>query len=267
MRVCVLIVGISSLTWALPGRAGLITTVTDTTTVGATVDGSISPNEYGSGNSYSFSGGGSGFGGPVGSGTLYLNSDLNNLYIGATLNGGIGSNIVTIYLDTKTGGFDDSTMFDNGDSSRWVATDLTRDVNDVFPFQADYALQFGNGFTNFFELTGGSLNYIAPTSAGTGGNSGAGDREASVSLATIGITPGQKVDFFTTYISDTRFTSNEGIPAQPFSGGGNPGFGSAQVNWDNFDRFVTVPEPSTGVLMLLGGCAAVWVGARRRRDR
>ncbi len=246
--------------------AGLIDTRSDIDNLGATVDGTISANEYGAGNAYNYTGGGSGFGGTLGGGTLYMQSDLSTLYIGATINGNLGSNLITIYLDTKSGGFTDATMFDNGDSGRFVITDLTRDVNDTFPtgFLPDYALQFGNGFTNLFELTGGSLNFTAPTVAGTGGSGGTGSREVSIPLSYLGLSPGQNVDYFTTLISDTRFTSNESIPSQTLNGGGNPGFGSATVNWDNFNRFATVPEPSTAALFLMGGVLAWRFRSRRK---
>jgi hypothetical protein len=238
----------------------LVDTRTDTDSVGATVDGTISANEYGAGNSYFYKGGGGGFGGPLGNGTLYFQSDASSLYVGATIAGGLGGNIIAVFLDTKSGGFsDDSTLGDLADGGRAVASKLTRDPQDNFPVRADYVLEFGNGFTNLFELKLGSLTFIGPVSAGTGGNGAAGDREASVSLATLGSSPGSNVDFFTVLISDSQFSSNEGVPNPNF--GSNPGFGSPSVpiTWPDFNRFVVaVPEPGA---ILFGAVVTVFATA------
>jgi hypothetical protein len=69
---------------------------------GAFVDGSIATGEY---VSYSYTGDGTGFGGPLGNGTLYFESDATRLYIGASIAGALGSNIIAIFLDTQAGGF------------------------------------------------------------------------------------------------------------------------------------------------------------------
>jgi hypothetical protein len=228
--------------------AELVTTHVDASSNdGALVDGTIASGEY---LSYSYSGGGTGFGGPLGNGTLYFESDATSLYVGASIAGGLSGNIIAVFLDTQAGGFaNDSSLGDMADGGRRVASKLTRDVQDNFPVTADYVLEFGNGFTNVFRLKTGSLDFIAPTSAGSGGNSGAGSREASIPLSTLGITPGGNVDFFAVLISDTGFSSNEGIPNPNI--GISPGFGSppTPVNWPDYNRFTTaaIPEASAAL--------------------
>jgi hypothetical protein len=230
--------------------AALVTTHVDANSNdGALIDGTIAGGEY---VTYSYTGGGTGFGGPLGNGTLYIESDATSLYVGASIAGGLSSNIIAIFLDTQVGGFaNDSALGDTADGGRRVASKLTRDVQDNFPVTADYVLEFGNGFTNVFRLKTGSLDFIAPTSAGSGGNSGAGSREASIPLSTLGITPGGNVDFFAVLISDTGFSSNEGIPNPNI--GSSPGFGSppTPVNWPDFNRFTTAAIPETSAVLAI----------------
>jgi hypothetical protein len=177
-------------------------------------------------------------------------------------------------FSTQAGGFaNDSTLSDFDDCARRVASKLTRDSQDNFPVLADYVLEFGNGFTNVFRLKTGSLDFIAPMSAGSGGNGGGGSREASIPLSTLGITPGSNVDFFAVLISDTGFSSNEVIPIPNL--GGNPGFGSPStpVNWPDYHRFTTaaIPEASAALAVPIAAVVAslgkLIVGRRGRRSR
>jgi hypothetical protein len=239
---------------------------------GATVDGTISANEYGTGNSLSYTGGGTGFGGPLGNGTLYMESTGTTLYVGAQIASNLGGNIIAVFLHTRSGGFsDDSTLGDFADGGRRVASNLTRDVQDNLPVAADFVLEFGNGFTNLFELKTGSLNFISTTAAGSGGSGGAGAREASIPLSTLGIPnlSGFAIDFFTVLISDSGYSSNEGIPSTGFAGtNGGPGFNNygtnTAVTWPDFDRFiVSTPEPTT---LLIWGLIIATVGFVRQRN-
>ena len=79
---------------------GLIDSRTNNSPSTPTPDGVISANEYGPGNSYSYTGSGGGFGGTLGSGTLYFQSDATNLYIGFQPGNQLNDNVV-IHLDTR----------------------------------------------------------------------------------------------------------------------------------------------------------------------
>lgn len=250
---------------AYDAQAMLVTSHTDSNVNnGAAVDGVIGAGEY---DVYSYAGGGSGFGGPLGGGTLYFESDLTNLYIGASLGfGSLGSNVVTIYLDSRAGGFSsDSGMNDVSDDGRRVVSKLTRNVADTLPIQADFALQFGAGYTALFELTSGTHNFIA-----TPLGQAASTREVSIPLTTLGLANGDAVTFFTTLISSTQFTSDEGIPATGFLSG-NPGFGSGgPLAWTRYHEFVTaVPEVSPALALPLAAAAVSTLQTltgRRRSD-
>lgn len=258
---------IAAMALAGPAMGALVTTQVDTNADGATVDGTLGTDEYGIGNSYAYTGGGGGFGGTHGSGTLYAESDGTNLYIGLDIQGDLGSNIIGVFLDTRSGGFSDDTgMDDAADGGRALASNLTRDVQDNFDLAADFVLEFGNGFTNLFELqsTGNSHIFSAPGAAGTGGNGAAGFREASISLAALGLSAGDSLDFFSVLISDTGFASNEGLPNPNIAN--NPGFdnadnGGGAVTWSDRHRFTIIPEPASLALVGLGGLAMI---SRRR---
>jgi hypothetical protein len=237
----------------------LIDTRTDTTPGGAVVDQSLGANEYGPGNSYQYLGGGNGFGGTVGNGALYLESDNANLYIGMQFGNAL-NDLVAILIDTKAGGFTDATMNDNGDGCRRALTQQTINADDAYDpgFLADYGVCIGNFGNVEFDLSPGNpitfLNFD-----GTGSQP---FREYAVSLASLGIAPGGAVNFFVGYVSDGGFNSNESIPAYgPLNGGANPGFDGPSPGYGNYDRFNSYPEPSTLALLGFAGFAVI----RRRR--
>jgi hypothetical protein len=253
-------------------NAGLVDTRTDMTAGGATLDGAISGSEYGSG-AYSYGGAGGGFGGDLGAGTLYFDSDATNLYIGLRPGSNGLFNNVVILLDTRSGGFVDATMGDNADGGRRGSSNLALNADDAFPtgFLADFSIVIGSFGIVSFELTGGnvdnSLNFL--NYDGTTISFGGSVREYSIPLASIGSGANRAVDFFAAYISDSGYASNESIPANPaLQANGNPGFGDGQFGgtigtpgYENFNRFITVPTPGSVALVGLGGL----VIARRRR--
>jgi hypothetical protein len=274
-RAATFLAGMAALIAAgTPVSAGLVDTRTDTNTDGATPDGAISANEYGAGNAYSYTGGGGGFGGPVGSGSLYMESDATNLYIGFQPGNTLNDNVV-IHMDTRTGGFADSQMNDTADPGRNLLSNLTRDVDDPFPVGMtnglpDFGVVIGQFGIVLFELNAGStpghLQFLQYDGAFTGNNPALA-REIAIPLGSIG-SP-SVVDFFVSYGSDTNFMSNESIPVEAFNGGPNPGFDNngtfAPVFRDNFDRFV-VPEPASLGLLAFGGLALLGRRGSRRRD-
>jgi len=250
-------------------NAQLTTTQTDLnpTTTNYVRDGVISPNEYGTGNTYSFTGGGTGFGGTVGAGTLYMDFDATDLKVGLQLGGNL-NDIAVIYFDTRPGGFTDATMSDGADGSRRVISNLARDTEEGFPFLADYALAIGNFGTVTFELAGGLTDnsLIFQQFDGTfTGNSPATAREVSIAKSAFNI--GGSFDFFVAYGAESGFLSNESIPAQAFNAGGNPGNGDPNnpVQYTNFNRFQAVPSPAAWSVFALGGLPIL--SALRRRYR
>jgi len=249
-----------------PAVAQLVDTRVDTTPgSGFVADGVISPNEYGPANAYSYTGGGAGFGGTLGAGRLFMDSNSTNLFLGFQAGNFLNDN-VAIFINSRAGGFTDADMNDTADGGRNVSSNLCRDVNDVFPagFLPDYTIIIGSFGIVTFELnagnTPGHLNFLDFNGAFTGNDPNLA-REYTLPLSTLSITGG--LDFFVAYCSDSGFLSDETIPVQPFTGGGNPGFdgNGRDINWTNFDRFVIVPTPGAAGLLGLGALIA----ARRRR--
>jgi hypothetical protein len=253
--VALTIVGLA----ACVANAGLATTHTDGTGAGATVNGSLSGGEYGGG-SYVYTGGGTGFGGTVGNGRLYMDSDATNLYIGfqpgAELN-----DLVTILLDTRSGGFTDATMNDTSDGGRRASSNLAGNADDAFDpnFLPDFSVVIASFGIVSFELTGGSLNFLNYDGTFTG-NSASQFREYAIPLATLGLAGGGNVDFIVGYVADSGFGSNESMPASPMNAGANVGFDTVSAGYPDFHRFV-VPAPGA---VALAGVAGLLVARRRR---
>lgn len=247
-------------------QAAPATSILDTDAVGATVDGVISDNEYGEFNRYQFRGAGSGFGGTLGNGALYFQSTSSSLFVGFKPGAAVNDNVV-IHLDTRAGGFTDAQMNDTADGGRNLSSNLTRDVNDVFPAEAlpDYSLVIGGFGIVLFELNAGDspnhLNFVQFSDAFQGNDANLA-REIEIPLSSLG-NP-STINFFASYGSDTNFLSDETVPAEPYNGQGNPGFGGAgDVSHENYDQFIVVaPEPGA-----LGLIATASFGFLRRRRR
>jgi hypothetical protein len=211
-------------------------------------------------------GGGGGFGGTLGNGSISMDVVGTNLNIAFTPGNAL-NDIVALFLDTKSGGFVDADMRDHADGGRTAISELTLTQNDVFPLRMlpDYGLAIGNFGSVLFELnagnTDGHLNFMIFNGA----------QNISIPLAAIG-NPAY-VDFFAGYTSGGGYNSNESLPftTAGINQNGNPGFGDGQFGglttggtYDNFNRFFTtaVPEATTFAVWGLG---LMTVGFVRRR--
>ena len=239
---------------------GVVNTVNSTSYKTPTVDGTVAANEYIS----SVSGGGSGFGGPVGNGLLDVAYDASGVYFGFHNMGDISGNSIRVYFDTKSGGYnnlsDASGFNDFGDFGR---ERLSRPASGglTLPFDADYGWiispAFG-GFQALFQLVPGgnnSLNFsgFGVTGSAIGENPSNSTYEFFVPYVDIGTTQGSTIDFAVIYANnsdqDNAYMSDEGFP---FQTGGNPGNGPATIS--NFHRIDTsIPEPASLGLLALAG--------------
>lgn len=239
---------------AAASQAGLVLTLQDAapTASGVTIDGTANSSEYAA----SFAnGGGTGFGGTLGNGTIRMDADAANMYFGFN-EGSSLNDIVVVYIDSKSGGFDDASMSDTSDGGRRAISDLARDSNEIFPtgFLADYAVIFGSFGTVTFELTGGSHNFLTF-------NSG---REGTIARNLLdGGNTNFGFNWFAAYTSDSGFLSNESMPGDAVNALANPGFntGGAGIQYSNYNRFEAVPEPATMTALGLGVAAML----RRRK--
>lgn len=237
--------------WTFASPAALITQHADQTPTAPIVDGLIGADEYGPGNTYSFTGGGAGFGGQFGNGTMRVKSSGQHLFLSFT---GIGvptdGNHYLVYLNTRSGGYQPSgEMDDTTTGSRRNASILSLNGIDSVTFadgansaSPDFALVFNNrtpgngGFSRLFELNPNGLNHSERTHQSS--PLGISTVEFSVPLTTLGLNPGDPVDIMAVNISDTAFLSNETYPAHNLAA--SPGFGDAQtIVFSNFHRFTT----------------------------
>ena len=218
---------------------------TDTTSAGVAVDGALGGAEYGSG-VYSYFGGGTGFGGTVGGPftRLYLDSDNTSLYFGFQPGAAV-NDVVVIYLQTTacSSGHADVSMTDISTGDRAAISNLTRDVTDRFPIRPNYAITIFNSGAGAFLYSlnaNGAHSFIS--NAGvvpSGAGNGTAFREIVIPLATLGLAPGDNVDFFVAYCSTSQFNSNESIPfSAALNTGGNPGQTGPSPGYGSFARFV-----------------------------
>ena len=208
-------------------------------------------------------GGGSGFGGVLGNGSISFDTVGTNLNI-AFVPGNAHNDIVALYLDTRSGGFVDADMSDTADGGRTAISELTLTKNDTYPagILPDFGIAIGNFGSVLFELnagnTPGHLQFHIFNPA----------PNISIPLALLG-NP-LAVDFFAGYSSGGGYNSNESLPfSTPLNSAGNPGFGDGQFgglntggNYENYNQFY-VPEPGAALLAAVPALALV---RRQRRD-
>jgi hypothetical protein len=204
-----------------------------------TLDGTLAQDEYGPANTYAFDGAGGGFGGTLGYGRMYVNSDAENLYV-AFQPGALLNDYAVMYFDTRPGGFDDAGMNDAGDAGRSVVTSLGSGGDDTFPIQADYALLMHADGCTLFGLHADSLVELPTFSSNCGAGPAPLVREVAVPLASIAAAGGEHpVDFFIAYCSAALSNSNETNPPMiSINTRPNPGE-SAGVAYTLFNRFIT----------------------------
>ena len=244
--------------------AALVTQRMDVDDVFLSTDGVLGSDEYGPGNTYSYAGGGAGFGGQLGPATMYMNSDPATLYIAFTGLGVPGNeDQYIIYLNTKAGGFQpnglemsDGINPNPGDGGRRNTSILSLDGTETVTFNdgvaksPDYAIVFNNrvpgsgGFNAVFSLSpSGTAHGTNPrTVAGLGSST----VEFAIPLSVLGMTAGGTVDVCAVEISGTGFLSNEGMPNPNLPS--NPGFNGGTIVYSNFHRFVTSASTASGAM-------------------
>ena len=213
-----------------------------------------------------------GFGGPVGQGSLSLSDDGTTIS-GTLTKGPNGFNdILVLYIDSTVGGFSSTSGFaDANDELRAGISGFDGGANRstltfASGFNPDYAIALKptspSNFGGLWQLANGgpvSLNFIASVSLNPTGNNLAPSYTFSFNVSQIGLSPNSGATFglFGTFVSGTGYRSDEAIAGDD-SGtqGWNPFLQTA------FGNYTIVPEPSTMALVALGGVLLV---CRRRR--
>jgi hypothetical protein len=197
---------LASPVWATPA------TITDTTTGSANNDGTVNPGEY-----VGFTNGiNSGFGDFIGvTSQLHVDSSHTGaLNFGLISGGGAFNDLVVIYIDTDNGatGFADTGGFtDFVDPCRIAISGNNGTTSSTLTFatgfRADHAICISPAFSGVWELvnpsshtfvTGLTRNAVAPN-----------HHEIDLTMANLGLTPGDSFRYVVTYLSNTAFRSNE----------------------------------------------------------
>lgn len=216
------------------------------------------------------SNGGTGFGGPLGAGSIEVSDTATSLTLKVNRGTGNLNDHVAIYFDTKAGGLSDtSSLTDVGDGGRSSLSGAKNGralVNFPSGFGADYGSSVEGGFWGNFDILNSPSNFTYLFGASQGGN---GSNVFSLTLdavmaSQIGLTlgSGQTFSFVATLVSSSSFRSNEAVGdlvGFPF---GNPGFAST-ITFGTARSYTltTIPEPGLLGLTLVGPALI----ARRRR--
>ena len=216
--------------------------------------------------------GNTGFGGPVGLGSLTLTD--NGTTVSGTVNKGPNgfNDVLVLYIDSVPGGFADTSGFaDSGDGLRKAISGFDGGANrSLLTFTGmlpDYAIALGPSSDNFgglWQLANGganSLNYINTVNLNPTGTPNSPTYTFSFNVSDIGLTPnsGATFELFGTYTSNSGYRSDEALPGNDAGAQGwNPFIQTALATYT-----IAVPEPSTLALFGLSGVAML-LRLRRR---
>jgi hypothetical protein len=205
--------------------------------------------------------GNSGFGGPIGLGSLTLTD--NGTTVSGTVNKGPNTfnDVLVLYINSTAGGFADTSGFaDGADGLRKAISGFDGGANRsllTMPagFLADYAIALGPASDNFgglWQLANGganSLNFVASVNLNPTGNNNSPSYTFSFNVSQIGMTPGSGATFglLGTYTANSGFRSDEAVAGNDVGAQGwNPFVGTASVT------YTIVPEPSIFALLGMG---------------
>ena len=218
--------------------------------------------------------GNSGFGGPIGLGSLTLTDD-GTTVSGTVTKGPNGFNdVLVLYIDSGIGGFADTSGFaDSADGLRKAISGFDGGANRSLMtfatgFLPEYAIALGpssDGFGGLWQLANGganSLGFVSSVSLTPTGTPNNSTYTFSFNVSSIGLTPGSGAGFelFGTYLSNSGFRSTEALPGDDT---GTQGWNPFLQTAFGVYTIASVPEPSTMALLGLGLLGGIY--ARRRK--
>ena len=217
--------------------------------------------------------GATGFGGPVGTGSVTISDSLSGMTITLNRGAGVLNDDLVLYLDTQPGGFNDTSAFmDNADGGRTAISGYNAGNPSqtvayfTSGFGADYAISIENSFIGVFGLVAGgngSLNFLfGQGQSGINTDPSYSITISAAQMAQIGLTAGsgQTFDLVGSLDSTSAYRSDETIGTSvtvPGDGAGNAGFSNPQTFITSDIYTLAIPEPSALALFGLSGLAAM----------
>ncbi|MGZ4982652.1 MAG: hypothetical protein ACXWG7_07740 [Chthoniobacterales bacterium] len=221
-----------------------------------------------------------GFGGPIGNGSLSLSDDGTTI-TGTLTSGSTGSGIndaFVIYIDSAAGGFSDTSTFtDTGGGGDYLRKgisgfDGTNRSTLTFPtgFQADYVISLSpSNNANFGGLwildNPANFTFKANVNLTPNNTTSATTYTFSFALTDIGLTSGGSFTFVTTYLnSNGAFRSNEAI-GNHFTNEAAGNFGATPATATGFSTYTTtlIPEPSSIALLAMPALLGAYLVRRK----
>ena len=212
------------------------------------------------------------WGGGVGTNSITID-DTSVGVLTFTLNAALPENALVIYIDSKSGGFNSTSGFQDGaDSLRRAISGYDASANGggvgksttLMPFSADYAIGVDGGWGGMWELANGGNNSLIYRATTLTGGFESGSKVLTLNVSDLGLTAnsGQSFNFFAMMVSGSGYTSPEMIGASSISG--NNGWGNTQTIGAG-STYTLIPEPSSSLLMGLG-LAGLAVLRRTRKN-
>ncbi len=235
--------------------------IQDTTTGGATHNGTVGGGEYvGSTEGINSGFGGGGGNSIIGSNAfLHVDSDLaGRLYFGLVVGGGSLVNVGVVYIDSVSGGVSGTSgLTDTADPGRRMVSGSNDNGSSHLTFasgfEADYAIAFDQSNANLFKIVaGGSHTYIKSANMST--TDGGTSYEFYVELSDIGLAPGDQFDYIATYADPNaaggfyRSDEFQGVAASTVTGG-NIGVAPVSLAAYDFNTFISVESGPQKVII------------------
>ena len=217
--------------------------------------------------------GNSGFGGVIGTGSMFVET-LGDGTVNMTITRGSSGHFdaTVIYIDSLAGGVTNTSMLtDIGDGGRAGISGQgfggeMSDLGFATGFGADYAISYETAFGGMFAIGGDPANHAFVTTVFSGG-ADAMDATFTMSfnMSDIGLTAGDSFSFVATYLNNgNAYRSGEFIGTGDdtgFADGSNIGQNAYTLSDGSYVLVNSVPAPGAAAMLGLAGLT----GLRRRR--